>query len=375
MKTYRYRLLVDATATPIIERTFVAYAAMRPILDSAPVRSRHNVVEMNQAAYDAVRAKTGLPSRLIQNGIREYAARVWSQDRLPLDDRLFSVKGLDRVSIATVGEGPRLVLGMVFEGYDDALSERPVFSHLVREPTGFYLVALASPLVQDKDLIPMNTETVASRVTRVATGLVNTLVSAIEERSSSAVAEQAIRDMGLAIRDARQDLASAVAERKRYQMQRREHETERSSLEEKIVLALKVNNETAAKAGAEREHDLTDLIAGLDRQISEVGERIAEIEASLRTAEAARRDACQRVEAARRASREAISNGGGSRVQIDLVSRMEEALGAVDRTTGSTSESGRNAGLDELDDLVRDQGVERRLAELRRRVGDDFGND
>ncbi len=101
--TLRYALVPDGAATDAIEATFAAYDRMMQILaEVAPVGA--NLVSLHAQAYEKIRTETGLPARLVTLGLRDRASYVAgiTNRRLPLDDKLFAIKGPTSLTISTV---------------------------------------------------------------------------------------------------------------------------------------------------------------------------------------------------------------------------------------------------------------------------------
>src|ERR1700727_2678350 len=96
----RCALLPDETAVAAIEATFAAYDRMMEILSEvAPVGA--NLVSLHAQAYEKIRIETGLPARLVTLGLRDragYAAGVTPR-RIPLDEKLFAIKGPTSLTI------------------------------------------------------------------------------------------------------------------------------------------------------------------------------------------------------------------------------------------------------------------------------------
>src|SRR3982750_1500684 len=101
--TLRYTLAPDAASIQAMEATFAAYHQMMQILaEVAPVGA--NLVSLHAQAYEKIRTETALPARLVTLGLRDragYVAGVTNR-RLPLDDKLFAIKGPTSLTISTV---------------------------------------------------------------------------------------------------------------------------------------------------------------------------------------------------------------------------------------------------------------------------------
>src|SRR4051794_33088203 len=99
--TLRYALHPDQAGVQAIEATFVAYDRMMQILeDVAPVGA--NLVSLHGQAYEKIRKETDLPARLVTLGLRDRAGYVLGTAirRIPLDDKLFAIKGPTSLTIS-----------------------------------------------------------------------------------------------------------------------------------------------------------------------------------------------------------------------------------------------------------------------------------
>src|SRR4029077_16792645 len=101
--TLRYALTPDEAGIAAIEATFAAYERMMAILaEVAPVGA--NLVSLHAQAYEKIRKETGLPARLVALGLGRRAHHGAGDPlrRIPLDDKLFAIKGPTSLTISTV---------------------------------------------------------------------------------------------------------------------------------------------------------------------------------------------------------------------------------------------------------------------------------
>src|SRR6266436_6300957 len=127
--TLRYALAPDEAGIQAIEATFAAYDRMMAILaEVAPVGA--NLVSLHAQAYERVRTETVLPARLVTLGLRDRAGYVAgaATRKIPLDDKLFAIKGPTSLTISTV-KG-RVLVPFEVPGYV-AGWESPFPAHLV----------------------------------------------------------------------------------------------------------------------------------------------------------------------------------------------------------------------------------------------------
>jgi phage shock protein A len=362
MKIANYGLIPDDDAIREIERTFRAYASMREILDETTPAHPKDTFELQRLAYERIRAETGLPSRLVTNGIREYAAGTWSADRMPLDEKLMSFKGVDRVSLATL-DG-RVVVPFLMTGYVDA-DEKGALSHLIRANWSYSLSVPLSREMQNQEIEAMQTETIPGRVSRLAAGLVATVIDGLERKAPEAVAEQAIRDIDKALDELKSGLASSVAEQKRYAMQKASLVEERESLDANVLIAMREGREDLARAGIGRQDDIDAQVESIDRLIADVELRISDSRSALNAANAARREAAERVKIARRANDRKASAPSATSHRPSPEDKIAAALGAVERLTDLPAGRPREEDLAELEAFGRSRRIDDRLAALR----------
>src|SRR5260370_16381527 len=99
--TLRYALAPDQAGIAAMEATFAAYDRMMAILaEVAPVGA--NLVSLHAQAYARIRTETVLPARLVTLGLRDRAGYVAGAPtrKIPLDDKLFAIKGPTSLTIS-----------------------------------------------------------------------------------------------------------------------------------------------------------------------------------------------------------------------------------------------------------------------------------
>src|ERR1700728_4518632 len=100
--TLRYALLPDEAGIEAIEATFAAYDRMMAILaEVAPAGA--NLVSLHAQAYETIRKETVLPARLVTLGLRDRAGYVAGAalGQIPLDEKLFAIKGPTSLTVST----------------------------------------------------------------------------------------------------------------------------------------------------------------------------------------------------------------------------------------------------------------------------------
>src|SRR6201996_7402955 len=148
--TLRYALAPDEAGIAAIEATFAAYDRMMQILeDVAPVGA--NLVSLHAQAYEKIRTETGLPARLVTLGLRDRAGYAAGNPtrRIPLDDKLFAIKGPTSLTVSTVSG--RVLVPFDVPGYL-AGWESPFPAHLVSDGRSYEIqIAVKSKSTQPEE--------------------------------------------------------------------------------------------------------------------------------------------------------------------------------------------------------------------------------
>jgi phage shock protein A len=362
--TLRYALAPDADAAAALRETIAEYAVMLDILADLAASAGANLVTLHTLAYEAVRKRTRLPSRLVTLGLRDFAARRAGDEiaGIPLDDKLYTIKSASELSISTVAGRvivPFDVAGYV-EGWKDVLPARLVF-----EQGTFELRIGVNPNIATEEKTMIH-EGILSRMGRLIAGVAYATIEKAEGINGVAIVEQAIREIDSAAEEARAELGRARAEEHRIASRRTEISQEIGALEEKIRFALKESREDLAKAAVARQIDLEAQSAAIEKALADVGERIDEGQKALQAVLAARRDAEARLSDLKRSVQKHDGDGSntGSRSSPDLT--VAKASAAVTRVTGVPGGApSSSAELDELDRLHRERAIAERLARFK----------
>ncbi len=362
-----YDLSPDPEAKQALDETFAAYAKMLAMLDEMLTEEDGaNLVTLHELAYETVREKTGLPARLVTLGLRDFASNrnhPISPAKLPLDEKLFSIKGPATLSLATVRG--RMIVPYDVAGYSNG-SINIFAAQLVANNGAFQIDIGVTPHANRREINIMTSEGILSRVGRLIAGLANAAVDKAEGANKIAVVEQALRDIDSAADEARVDLGKSRAEEYRIQTRRSEIEADRRALDDKIRTAMSANRDDLAKAGVARQIDLEAQLAALDNALSAARTQLDEGQQALQAILATRREAEEKLAALKRSLQhlhEASDTAAGRSRPTDGAAR---AAAAVSRLTGVPSEDkAASAELDELDRLHREQAIEARLAQLK----------
>ncbi|MBP1860615.1 phage shock protein A [Rhizobium herbae] len=362
----RYRLGPDAEATLALEETFAAYAAMFEILEELAAEGGANLVTLHELAYETVRERTGLPARLVTLGLRDFASnrgRPPGPRRLPLDDKLFAIKGPSDLTVATVR-------GRVAIPYDVAGYSRGtlnIFAAQLVADHGVYEIHIGVTPHSDRteESIMMH-EGILSRMGRLIAGIANAAVDKAEGTNKIAVVEQALREIDAAADEARTDIGKARAEEYRIQSKREEIAADLRKLDEKIRLAVSADRDDLAKAGVARQIDLESQIAALDKALTDAKANLDEGQQALQAVLATRREAEARLADLKRSLAQFPEETAAGRGRSNPADGAARAAAAVSRVTGVPAGSNAmSAELDELDRLHREQAIEARLAQFK----------
>jgi len=363
----RYDLALDEYGLQCLEETFRAYAAMMRILqDVATPQAGANLVSLHDLAYERVREQTGLPSRLVTLGLRDFASHggvLPATPCLPLDEKLFAIKGPSLLTLATVRG--RITAGFDVAGYSKGW-EGVFPASLVAYPDHYEIhigVTPNTPRAQEHSV--MN-EGMLSRMGRLIAGIANATIDKAEDVNKVAVVEQAIREIDAAADEARADLGKAQAQEYRIRSRRAEIASDIQGLDEKIRVAISSNRDDLAKAGVARQIDLESQIAALDKALDDARSQVDEGQKALQAVLAARREAEERLAELKRSLNRYPETETTAPRRREATDRSARATAAVSRVTGvPAGERNGIMELDELDRLHRERAIEARLALLK----------
>lgn len=363
----RYQLAPDHEARKALEETFAAYAEMFSILDELTGdKGGANLVALHDIAYETVRERTGLPARLVTLGLRDFAAnrgRKVALDRLPLDDKLFAIKGPTDLTIATLRG--RVAIPYDVAGYSKGTLN--IFSaQLVASNGGYQIHIGVSPHAERTEESMMMNEGILSRMGRLIAGLANAAVDKAEGSNKIAVVEQALREIDTAADEARADIGKAKAEEYRILSRRDEIAADLAALDDKIRMAVSAGRDDLAKAGVARQIDLESQLAALDKALADARLHLEEGQQALQAVLATRREADARLADLKRSMIQFPDQPGSPGARANPLDGAARAAAAVSRVTGvPAGDRSASAELDELDRLHREQAIEARLAKFK----------
>ncbi|CAH1689595.1 conserved hypothetical protein [Hyphomicrobiales bacterium] len=342
-----------------LHATLAAYRQALAILDGT---KGANLVALHEEAYEDIRARTGLPSRMATLALRDHSRRRAGEPvvDIPLDSKLFAVKGPDSISIATVNG--RAVVPYVVEGYREGWDDFSEARLFITVSSIRVLVGVHAGRHAQKEHM-MSNEGILARLGRVIAGVVNNTVDTAEAANPVAVAQQAIREIGKISEEARAALGIAVAAGHRLKAKADDLDAEIRDLDGKIKTGLEKGREDLARAATGLQIDLEAQREALAKALAENAGEIAEAEATLRSIASARADAMKRLEDAKRAERAAPTAETPSQRNDQ---RLADALSAVERVTGVPPKPRDGAAeAEELGRMQRQDAIEARLKAFR----------
>ena len=362
----RYELTPDRDAKAALDETFSAYSAMFFLLEELAAEGGANLVTLHDLAYETIRERTGLPARLVTLGLRDFAAnrgKAGAPERLPLDEKLFAIKGPTTLTIATVR-------GRVTVPYDVAGYSRGtlnVFAAQLVAHHGSYQIhiGVTTHAHRTEETMMMN-EGILSRMGRLIAGLANAAVDKAEDSNKIAIVEQALREIDSAAEEARTDLGKSRAEEYRILSRRNEIGSDLTALDEKIRTAVSANRDDLAKAGVARQIDLEAQLAALDKALADARAQLGEGQQALQAVLATRREAEEKLAILKKSLIQFPEAGSAPANRSRPADGAARAAAVVSRVTGVPSNGkGSSAELDELDRLHREQAIAARLAQFK----------
>jgi phage shock protein A len=362
--TLRYTLAPDEAGVEAIEATFAAYDRMMAILaEVAPAGA--NLVSLHAQAYETIRRETGLPARLVTLGLRDRASYVAGTvaRKIPLDEKLFAIKGPTSLTVSTVGG--RVLVPFNVPGYL-AGWESPFPAHLVSDGRTYEIHIAVKTKSTPPEEKAMLHEGILARMGRLLAAIASQTIDDVESSNKVALVKQAIREIDVGADEARYALGKSRAEEFRLKRRREELDRETAGLNEKIRLALAENREDLARAGVARQIDLESQGLALERATDFIELEIDEQTKALQAMLGAKREAETRLaDLESSLSPQAPLETGRATATTKTIS-PDRAMAAIARVTGVPASSvfgGKE--LDELDRLHREKEIAARLERIK----------
>ncbi len=219
-------------------------------------------------------------------------------------------------------------------------------------------------------------DSLKARVGRMIAGGMHALIDHIEDQSPSVAMEQIIREAEGVIDEVRQELGQTSANRHLAQQQHAKLNSQHSALLEQIDAAMNQGREDLARAAVARQLDIEAQIPVLESTLADFARQEAELQGYVAALLAKKRemeDALQAFRSSRAAAQSAtLTQGIASSRSAEH--RMDNITGSFDRIhERQTGLSGTDqklvlkqaAQLRELDELVRENKIAERMAQLK----------
>lgn len=219
-------------------------------------------------------------------------------------------------------------------------------------------------------------DSLKTRVGRVIAGGVHALLDRIEDQAPEAAMEQSLREADEVIDAVRHELGTVSANRHLAQQQHAHLNGQHARLGEQIEQALAAPREDLARAAVARQLDIEAQLPVLETTLAEYTRQEAELQgyvAALLAKKREMQDALSdfRKSRAQQAAAAGTPSSAGPRSAEQRMGQVTDAFDRVyERHTGLSGTARSNslqqaAQLKALDDLVRDNKIAERLAQLK----------
>jgi len=216
-------------------------------------------------------------------------------------------------------------------------------------------------------------DSLKTRVGRVIAGGVHALVDRLEDQAPEAFMEQSLRDADAVIDDVRHELGLVSANRHLAQQQHAGLNRQHEELAAQVDEALGQGREDLARAGVARQLDIEAQLPVLESALAELARQESELQGYVVALLAKKREMADALADYRR-SRLAAVSAAASAQPSGAQRRMDAVTGSFDRLYQRQTGLGvaRRAGslqqaaqLRELEDLVRENKIAERMAQLK----------
>ncbi|MBN9090258.1 MAG: PspA/IM30 family protein [Reyranella sp.] len=222
----------------------------------------------------------------------------------------------------------------------------------------------------------MSSESLANRIVRLLSANAHGMLDSLEGLNPEAMMNQFIRDLDEAIAEVATELGRDEAAKHLATASIARQNNEIEALAERIELAVKQGNDTAASAGIARQLDLEDTIAALHRSLDEASQKAIEHERTLLGLRAKRREMEAAVQAFLTAQAEraaegarsagpaaaAAARGKAEKAEAGFNRIMARTTGVAGTVTGSGADP---AQLKALETMQRNHRIAERLARIK----------
>jgi len=217
------------------------------------------------------------------------------------------------------------------------------------------------------------TDTLKTRVGRVIAGSVHALLDRIEDQAPEAMMEQSIREADTVIDDVRHELGTVSANRHLSQRQHANLNQLHATLASQIDEAMTAGREDLARAAVARQLDIEAQLPVLETTLAEQARQENELTGFVAALLAKKREMQDALTEFRksRAAAATVTSPAGAGTAAHRIGKVTDAFDRVyERQTGLSGTARQNglqqaAQLKELDDLVRDNKIAERMAQLK----------
>lgn len=217
------------------------------------------------------------------------------------------------------------------------------------------------------------TDSLKTRVGRVIAGSVHALLDRIEDQAPEATMEQSLREADAVIDEVRHELGTVSANRHLSQRQHANLNQLHATLSSQIDEAMSAGREDLARAAVARQLDIEAQLPVLETTLAEHARQESELTgfvAALLAKKREMQDALAEFRKSRAAAAAATAPAGAGSA-AHRIGKVTDAFDRVyERQTGLSGTARQNslqqaAQLKELDDLVRDNKIAERMAQLK----------
>jgi phage shock protein A len=219
-------------------------------------------------------------------------------------------------------------------------------------------------------------ESLKTRVGRVIAGSIHALLDQIEDQAPEAMMEQSIREADVVVDDVRHELGVVSANRHLSQQQHASLNSQHAKLSAQIDEALTGGREDLARAAVARQLDIEAQLPVLETTLGEYTRQESELQGYVAALLAKKREMQEALSDFRKSRAAAAAQvppkggtaGGNAEHRIDSVTGAFDRI--YERQTGLSGTARGNtlqqaAQLKELDDMVRDNKIAERMAQLK----------
>jgi phage shock protein A len=216
---------------------------------------------------------------------------------------------------------------------------------------------------------------ILERLSRLIRANINDLIKKAEDPEK--IIAQALEEMRATLRDARMEVAEAMAELKKLQRDQESYMSQMGGWEDKAAEALRAGREDLAREALKRKAQAQSLADGFAGQVAQQGTIVDNLKTQLKALEskiqeaeakqallAARQKGVEAAEAVRKFESKVDAHGA-----VQAFEEMEKRVMAMEDKHAALSEMDKNDIDRELEDLSTDKGVEDDLAALKQKLG------